>query len=96
VGVSRNQSTYYTSFTGVIPNSQLIIIPYQPEGVFDTSTWSRELYIHPGDWVPWVLLILIIVTIILAIVVFTLNYIEKREDENEKRKASRFVNFDAM
>ncbi|PKK80668.1 hypothetical protein RhiirC2_649600 [Rhizophagus irregularis] len=96
VGVSRNQSAYFTSFAGVIPNSQLIIIPYQPAGVYDTSTWSRELYIHPGDWIPWVLLILVIVTIILAIVVFTLNYIEKREDENEKRKASRFVNFDAM
>lgn len=41
------------------------------------NRWSRELYIHPGDWIPWVLLILVIVTIILAIVVFTLNYIEK-------------------
>ncbi|CAG8512992.1 15985_t:CDS:10 [Funneliformis mosseae] len=96
VGVSRNQSSYYTSLAGVIPNSQLIIVPYQPEGVDNPTSWSIELYIHPGDWVPWVLMILIIVTIILAIVVFILNYIEKREDEYEKRKASRFINFDAL
>ncbi|CAG8552359.1 22065_t:CDS:10, partial [Racocetra persica] len=52
-GSTRNQTLYYTSFSGVIPNSQLIIIPYQPPGFFDPSSWKLELFIHPGDWIPW-------------------------------------------
>ncbi|CAG8731921.1 10108_t:CDS:10, partial [Cetraspora pellucida] len=32
-GSTRNQTLYYTSYSGVIPNSQLIIIPYQPPGL---------------------------------------------------------------
>ncbi|CAG8809807.1 20433_t:CDS:2, partial [Dentiscutata erythropus] len=87
---------YYTSFSGVIPNSQLIIVPYQPPSVFDPSTWSLELFIHPGDWIPWVLLVLIISTIVMAIIVVILNWMEKREDELERKKASHMIHFGAL
>ncbi|KAG9301641.1 hypothetical protein G9A89_016711 [Geosiphon pyriformis] len=96
VGTTRNQSQHYSTFSGVIPNSQLIIIPYQPPGVDDPSTWSLELYIHPGVWVPWVLITLMTATGILAIVVFGLSWAEKREDAMEKRKALHVINFDAL
>ncbi|CAG8573509.1 7226_t:CDS:10 [Diversispora eburnea] len=65
-GSTRNQTSHYTTYSGVIPNSQLIIVPYQPPDVYDTSTWSLELYIHPGVWVPWVLLVLVISTIVMV------------------------------
>ncbi|CAG8433014.1 6316_t:CDS:10 [Ambispora gerdemannii] len=96
VGTTRNQSRHYSSFSGVIPNSQLIIVPYQPSGVNNPSTWSIKLYIHPGDWIPWVLLTLVSATVILAVVVFGLNWAEKREDELEKQKALHVINFDAL
>ncbi|CAG8492968.1 10051_t:CDS:10 [Paraglomus occultum] len=96
VGTTRNQTDHYSTFSGVIPNSQLIIIPYQPNDVENPSTWTLELYIHPGDWVPWVLITLIAATVVLALVVFTLNWMEKREDELEKRKALHVINFDAL
>ncbi|CAG8632582.1 12385_t:CDS:10, partial [Ambispora leptoticha] len=96
VGTTRNQTRHFSSFSGVIPNSQLIIVPYQPFGVDNPSTWSIKLYIHPGDWIPWVLLTLVSATGILAIVVFGLNWAEKREDELEKRKALHVINFDAL
>ncbi|CAG8483179.1 5282_t:CDS:10 [Paraglomus brasilianum] len=96
VGTTRNQTNHYSTFSGVIPNSQLIIIPYQPSDVENPSTWTLELYIHPGDWVPWVLITLIAATGVLALVVFTLNWMEKREDELEKRKALHVINFDAL
>ena len=32
------QAQNYLFYEGVIPNSQLIFIPYQPEGVEDSST----------------------------------------------------------
>ncbi|CAJ0628087.1 8090_t:CDS:10 [Entrophospora sp. SA101] len=78
VGVVRNQSYHYTSYFGVIPNSQLIIIPYQPDDYNDIYTWALELYIHPGDWIPWVLTTLATATVILATIVAALHWMEKR------------------
>ncbi|KAI7881702.1 hypothetical protein K492DRAFT_236516 [Lichtheimia hyalospora FSU 10163] len=95
-GVSRRQDQNYLFYEGVIPNSQLIFIPYQPENVHDSSTWEVELYIQPGDYVPWVLAILIAAACILGIVVAVLYWMEKREDEMERRKALHIINFDAL
>ncbi|KAI8140634.1 hypothetical protein BJV82DRAFT_621881 [Fennellomyces sp. T-0311] len=95
-GVSRHQEHNYLFYEGVIPNSQLIFIPYQPSDVHDSSTWKVELYIQPGDYVPWVLVVLIVAAIILGIVVGVLYWMEKREDEMERRKALHIINFDAL
>lgn len=95
-GVSRHQSKNYLFYEGVIPNSQLVFLPYQPEGVKDSSSWKVELYITPADYVPWVLVVLIAASVILAIVVVVLRSIEKREDEMERRKALHIINFDAL
>ncbi|KAF7727468.1 hypothetical protein EC973_007537 [Apophysomyces ossiformis] len=85
-----------TRHQGVIPNSQLIFIPYQPDDVQDSSTWKLELYIQPADYVPWVLVVLIAAAIILGVVVAVLHWMEKREDEMERRKALHIINFDAL
>ncbi|KAF9438400.1 hypothetical protein BGZ76_008180 [Entomortierella beljakovae] len=120
VGVTRNQPEHYTTYAGVIPNSQLIIIPFQAEdasrppatgsetsGDNTTSTvapenrggpdeWTLELYIRPGDYVPWVFVVLATAIAILAGVVVGLNWMEKREDERERKKALHIINFDAL
>ncbi|KAF9540003.1 hypothetical protein EC957_004705 [Mortierella hygrophila] len=131
VGVTRNQPEHYTTYSGVIPNSQLIIIPYQSEdesrppvgGLNATpgaevdpdavaaaeaaaaawaekkggpSEWTLELYVRPGDYVPWVFVTLVTATAILAGVVVSLNWMEKREDERERKKALHIINFDAL
>ncbi|KAF0336923.1 integrin alpha N-terminal domain-containing protein [Gigaspora margarita] len=95
-GSTRNQTFYYTSYSGVIPNSQLIVVPYQPPGVFDPSTWSLELFIHPGDWIPWVLLVLIISTIVMAIIVVILSWMEKREDRLTQQREQHKIHFGAL
>ncbi|KAI9311839.1 hypothetical protein BX666DRAFT_1992962 [Dichotomocladium elegans] len=95
-GVTRHQEHNYLFYEGVIPNSQLIFIPYQPENVHDSSTWEVELYIQPGDYVPWVLVVLIAAACMLGIVVVVLYWMEKREDELERRKALHIINFDAL
>ncbi|KAJ3332036.1 hypothetical protein HDU76_001494 [Blyttiomyces sp. JEL0837] len=38
VGTTRNQPQHVATYQGVIPNSQLIVLPYQPAGIKDTST----------------------------------------------------------
>ncbi|KAF9896574.1 hypothetical protein BX616_007185, partial [Lobosporangium transversale] len=124
VGVTRNQDEHFTTYAGVIPNSQLIIIPYQAEDASRPSTpssgygleggngmgenvsmqaenkggpseWTLELYIRPGDYVPWVFVVLVTAIAILAGVVVGLNWMEKREDERERKKALHIINFDA-
>ncbi|KAL0078748.1 hypothetical protein F4703DRAFT_1876957 [Phycomyces blakesleeanus] len=95
-GVTRHQEHNYLFYEGVIPNSQLIFIPYQPENIKDSSSWKVELYIQPADYVPWVLVALIAAACGLGIVVGALYWAEKREDETERRKALHIINFDAL
>ncbi|KAL7335883.1 hypothetical protein PS15p_201296 [Mucor circinelloides] len=95
-GVSRHQEKNYFFYEGVIPNSQLVFLPYQPEHVQDSSSWKVELYIKPADYVPWVLAVLVGASIILAVVVVVLRTLEKKEDEMERRKALHIINFDAL
>ncbi|KAG0054100.1 hypothetical protein BGZ83_011984 [Gryganskiella cystojenkinii] len=111
VGVTRNQPEHFTTYAGVIPNSQLIIIPYQqeddqsrptnpppespPASGSNSSTeggeattnedknkggpneWTLELYVRPGDYVPWVFVTLATAIALLSGVVVGLNWMEK-------------------
>ncbi|CAO3681171.1 unnamed protein product [Rhizopus microsporus] len=95
-GVTRHQEKNYYFYEGVIPNSQLVILPYQPDDVQDSSSWKVELYIKPGDYIPWVLGVLTTAAVILGIVVAALRIMEKREDEMERQKALHIINFDAL
>ncbi|EIE92252.1 hypothetical protein RO3G_17059 [Rhizopus delemar RA 99-880] len=95
-GVTRHQEKNYYMHEGVIPNSQLVILPYQPEDVQDSSSWKVELYIKPGDYVPWVLGVLTTAALVLGIVVVVLRVMEKREDEMERQKTLHIINFDAL
>lgn len=60
------------------------------------SRWKVELYVQPGDYVPWVLAVLIAAALILGGVVAVLYWMEKREDAMERRKALHIINFDAL
>jgi len=59
---------------GVIPNSRVVIHP--PPGK-DDGSWKRELYLRPGEWIPWVTLTIVITTAILAAIVFVLHLNDK-------------------
>ncbi|KIO03962.1 hypothetical protein M404DRAFT_26585 [Pisolithus tinctorius Marx 270] len=74
VGSTKHTQDHYTNMEGVIPNSRLVIHP--PPGK-DSGSWKRELYLRPGEWIPWVTLTVIITTAILAIIVFVLHLNEK-------------------
>ncbi|KAH9890573.1 hypothetical protein C8Q73DRAFT_793017 [Cubamyces lactineus] len=91
VGSTKHTDQHYINMEGVIPNSKVVIIP-PVEG----DTWKRELYLRPGEWIPWVTLTVVASLIILAIIVLVLHLNEKREDELERRRASHHINFDAL
>jgi integrin alpha FG-GAP repeat containing protein 1 len=92
VGSTKHEFEHFINIEGVIPNSKLVIIP--PKG--ESGSWRRELYLRPGEWIPWVTLTVVITTTLLAIVVFMLHLNEKREDEMERRRALHHINFDAL
>jgi integrin alpha FG-GAP repeat containing protein 1 len=75
---------------GVIPNSRVVITPDLDQA------WRRELYLRPGEWIPWVTVTLVLSTTILAVIVGVLKWNEKREDELERRRALHHINFDAL
>lgn len=93
VGSTKHIQEHYINMEGVIPNSRVVIHP--PPGKGDGS-WKRELYLRPGEWIPWVTLTVVITTAILAVIVFVLHLNDKREDELERRRISHHINFDAL
>ncbi|KAF8655798.1 hypothetical protein AX16_002884 [Volvariella volvacea WC 439] len=91
VGSTLHSQQHYIDLEGVIPNSKLVILPAE-EG----EMWKRQLFLRPGEWIPWVTVTMLAGTVVLAIIVFMLRLNEKREDELERRKASHHINFDAL
>jgi integrin alpha FG-GAP repeat containing protein 1 len=59
-------------------------------------SWHRELYLQPGDWIPWVTLTLVTLCLGLCGFVFAMHLAEKREDERERKKGVHAINFDAL
>lgn len=73
VGSTRHQLKHYLNIEGVIPNSQVLVEPWQPVDGHSTDTWHKSLYLHPGDWIPGVLTSLIGALVVLGITVAVLH-----------------------
>lgn len=104
VGSSLHPPLHDTDLESIVPNSQLIINPPSPS---DNTTspapvlarpqeWRTELFLHPGDWIPWVAAAVVGTVLALGGVVVALNEQEKREDEKERRRALHAINFQAL
>ncbi|KAH9813975.1 hypothetical protein DFH28DRAFT_973467 [Melampsora americana] len=89
---SQSNIDQFLKIEGLLPNSQLVVIPFKSNPLY----WSKELYLHPGDWIPWVTITLMIATTVLAIIVGVLHFNEKRDDERERRRKAHTINFDAL
>ncbi|CBQ68044.1 conserved hypothetical protein [Sporisorium reilianum SRZ2] len=101
IGSTRRQKEHFLALEGVIPNSQVVINPWQggranEDGSGGPATWTKQLYLHPGDWIPWVTVVLITTIVGLAVVVIVLHVNERREDERERKRAVHAINFDAL
>ncbi|XP_076113083.1 T-cell immunomodulatory protein-like isoform X4 [Mytilus galloprovincialis] len=81
------------SWTAVIPNSQLIIIPYPND---DPSSWINKLFITPSRLVLLTGAALLGTCGFLAGIVGILHWREKIEDKKEKLIDSHKFHFDAM
>lgn len=70
------EGIHYISMEGVIPNSKVVIIPPSSPGA-GAGEWKRELYLRPGEWIPWVTVTLVVATMILGIIVWIFHWNEK-------------------
>lgn len=84
----------YLSMEGVIPNSQVVIAPWQgiDGNKGDSGTWGKELYLQPGDWIPWVTVVLLTTILALAILVVVLHVNEKVSSSSTFRINSLYSN----
>ena len=73
VGTTVHAQEHFINIEGVIPNSKVVILPSANEG----QAWKRELFLRPGQWIPWVTVTVVAGTVLLAIIVFVLHLNEK-------------------
>lgn len=98
VGVS-SWNNHFTSFAGLIPNSEIVIIPilkYDVSGKHLSTEFKIEMYMNPSTTTFGIILVLCTIMAILVGVIYILDVIERREDETERRKRLHELNFDAL
>ncbi|XP_075045353.1 T-cell immunomodulatory protein [Mixophyes fleayi] len=80
-------------WTAIIPNSQLIVIPY-PHNI--PKSWSARLYLTPSNIVLLTAIALIGVCVVILAIIGILHWQEKKADDREKRQEAHRFHFDAM
>ncbi|CAL8243195.1 unnamed protein product [Lota lota] len=80
-------------WTAIIPNSQLIVIPYPHN---QPHSWSAKLYLTPSNIVLLTAIALIGVCVFILIIIGILHWKEKKADDREKRQEAHRFHFDAM
>ena len=74
VGSTRHApaDAHFINMEGVIPNSKVVVVPPRAN-----EAWRKELYLRPGEWIPWVGVSVVIAMGALAALVFVLHLNEK-------------------
>ncbi|XP_044221974.1 T-cell immunomodulatory protein isoform X1 [Thunnus albacares] len=80
-------------WTAIIPNSQLIVIPYPHN---KPRSWSAKLYLTPSSSVLLTAIALIGVCVFILVIIGILHWQEKKADDREKRQEAHRFHFDAM
>ncbi|KAK6091806.1 hypothetical protein MT418_007777 [Batrachochytrium dendrobatidis] len=97
VGVSRRTKEHVAAYQGVIPNSQLVIIPYEAaRSGHSPVDWKLELYMNPSSSSAGLMGVLCGAITILCIIIWGFDWAEKREDELERKRILHAINFDAL
>ncbi|XP_041649857.1 T-cell immunomodulatory protein [Cheilinus undulatus] len=80
-------------WTAIIPNSQLIVIPFPHN---NPRSWSAKLYLTPSNSVLLTAIALIGVCVFILVIIGILHWQEKKADDREKRQEAHRFHFDAM
>jgi len=92
-GVTINEGIHYNNWICIIPNSQLVAIPFKPKHPTD---WQLELYISPSGLTLWVILGILTSLLVLGATVAFLQWREKQQDQKEKEENAHIFSFSAL
>lgn len=90
---STKENSKIREWTSIIPNSQLIIIPYLS---LDPYSWKNRLFVTPSRLVLLTGAALLGTCAVIAAVVGILHWRERAEDKREKLQEAHKFHFDAM
>lgn len=95
VGIPKgnNSVTQSSSFTQIIPNSQLVVIPYPRE---HPDLWVSKLFITPSKAMLMTAAALIGTCLFVAAIIGILHRREMQQDKREKQQDAHKFHFDAM
>lgn len=97
VAFPSNESVRHPSvhhqWTQIIPNSQMVIIPYPPN---DPTHWVNKLFVTPGRQVLLTFIALAGTCVFIVLIIGALHWLEKREDRRMKLQEAHQFHFDAM
>lgn len=89
VGLSNRSRTW----TQLIPNSQMIVVPWPPE---EPNRWKALLFVTPSKLIWMSVIALGSTCLIILFIIMGLYFKEKREDKLERQLAAHRFHFDAM
>lgn len=78
---TNSKKSWFNYWQGVIPNSQVIAIPYK---VNKPTSWQIELFLSPSAIVFWIIVLLVVTLIALAAVVIGFKLKERVNNINYK------------
>ncbi|KAG7153499.1 T-cell immunomodulatory protein-like, partial [Homarus americanus] len=95
VGIPKGNisDTLKSSFTQIIPNSQLIVIPYPMD---EPNSWVSKLFITPSKAMLMTAGALVGTCLFVAVIIGILHRREKQQDKREKQQEAHKFHFDAM
>ncbi len=89
----RGSERHFQSWTPVIPNTQLVAVPYPPQ---QAQLWTLESYIAPSGVTLWVLCAVLSALAANAALIWLFRWREQLEDEREKKASAHLFSFEAM
>lgn len=93
VPVYDSKDGHAQSWSGVIPNSQVVVSPYP---LSSPAKWAIELYISPSGALLWIALGVILCLMISGGAIIFFQWREKKADEAEKKEREHLFAFNAM
>lgn len=79
--------------TQIIPNSQIVIIPYPPD---KPRYWTAKLFVTPSHLVLMTFAALIGTCVVICLIIAGLHWKERRQDKRERLLEAHRFHFDAM
>lgn len=90
---SAEHPSVHHQWTQIIPNSQMVIIPYPPD---QPSRWVNKLFVTPGRQVLLTFIALAGTCVFISLIIAAFHWLEKREDHRVKLQEAHQFHFDAM